>query len=113
MDFVEKKEEPKADETVLIWWAERRGCEALQSIALRLAQLKASSTNIERTFSTLKFIQGSHKPRSITKKLVELVRVKLHNCNKTEEKEVINECHSREVETSWNTPREELLDPVA
>lgn len=53
--------EPAKDgETAVQWWNSRAGVCNPREIALTFARLK-SSANIERTFSALKYIQGSHR----------------------------------------------------
>lgn len=89
------------------WWTERRDSGALRSIALRLANLKASSANIERTFSTLKYIQGSNRLNLSLELFIDIGRVKLSLNNENSPKEI----NQPETSTSY-TPncRPELLN---
>lgn len=60
------------------WWTNRLGSGLLAKVAIRLANLKASSTNIERTFSTLKGIQGGSRSNLSISSLIDICRVKIN-----------------------------------
>lgn len=59
------------------WWSERNKCGILSTVGLRLAHLKASSANIERTFSSLKYIQNDYRLNMLESTLLHTARVKL------------------------------------
>lgn len=59
------------------WWNERNKCGVLATVGSRLAHLKASSANIERTFSSLKFIQNDYRLNMSESTLLHTARIKL------------------------------------
>jgi len=59
------------------WWRKKRDCGALKFIAIKLANLRSSSANIERTFSTLRYIQGHNRLRLSLKTFADIARVKI------------------------------------
>lgn len=59
------------------WWRTQSDSGALRAIAIKLTSLKSSSANIERTFSTLKYIQGSNRLRLSLKTLIDIARIKV------------------------------------
>lgn len=65
------------------WWSGKSFCGILSRVGLRLARLKASSANIERTFSSVKFIQGDHRLRLSGSSLLHLARLKISLKNET------------------------------
>lgn len=46
-------------QTAIDWWSARRESGKIATIALKLTHLRSSSANIERVFSTMKYIQGT------------------------------------------------------
>lgn len=59
------------------WWKDRNGGGLLSTVGSRLANLKSSSTNLERTFSSVKYIQGGYRLSFSAKNLLHLVRMKI------------------------------------
>lgn len=64
-------------QTASSWWCNKRDSGGLRPVALRLAKLKASSANIERCFSSLKYIQGTNRLNLLLKTFCDLGRVKI------------------------------------
>lgn len=58
------------------WWS-KKPSSILMQVAIRLAHLKASSSNIERTFSMLKQIQGGSRMNLSLSSLVDIGRLKI------------------------------------
>lgn len=87
-DFIVKKEIFRAspEESAASWWVKRRDGGFLRTIATRVAHLKASSANIERTFSTLKYIQGPNRLRLALDRLVDIGRIKIKASNESTER---------------------------
>lgn len=79
------KDQPE-EQTALQWWLGIRASTSLKPIAIRLARLRSSSANIERTFSTIKWIQGSRRTNLSADTLVHLTRIKIFegDCNLTD-----------------------------
>lgn len=69
------------------WWNTRMIGVMLGRVAIRLANLKASSANIERTFSTVKYIQSGGRLNFDTSTLVDIARLKI-SFQQEEEEEV-------------------------
>lgn len=69
--------EARKDETAAEWWSKRNDSGRLQQVALRLAYLKSSSANIERTFSALKYIQGSWRMNFCVDKMRDIARIRI------------------------------------
>lgn len=113
-NFILRKGDFSAEnnESALSWWLERKELSALRVLALRIARLKASSANIERTFSTLKYIQGPQRPRFYTAKLVEVGRVKLSNTNRVDDSVTVD-CDSEGFVLDGLEEKVELLDQKA
>lgn len=65
-----------AENNPVKWWS-KRPSSILMQVAIRLAHLKASSTNIERTFSTFKQIQGGSRINLSLSSLVDIGRLKI------------------------------------
>lgn len=66
-----------SNEIPISWWSERASTSPLSCIGLRIANLKASSANIERTFSTLKYIQGDYRLNLGRETLLHSARIKI------------------------------------
>lgn len=64
------------DNNPVKWWS-KRPLSILMQVAIRLAHLKASSTNIERTFSSMKHIQGGSRMNLSLSSLVDIGRLKV------------------------------------
>ena len=97
---------PRDQETAWGYWSGKHPASPLRSVAMRFACLKSSSANIERAFSTLKFIQGPVKANYSVSTMRNIARIQI-NINSdilvdTEE----NECHSESDE-------EELLETTS
>lgn len=69
---------PSNDGNPAKWWVDRLGNGLLARIAIRLSNLRASSTNIERTFSTLRGIQGQSRFNLSISSLIDICRVKIN-----------------------------------
>lgn len=67
-------------EKASIWWKNQPNFGILRNIPLRFANLKSSTANTERLFSTLKYIQGSHKTNLHISTLENIARCKLAFC---------------------------------
>lgn len=61
---------------VLSWWSTLHDCGSLGEVACRIAALRSSSSNIERTFSTLKLIQGYSRMNFALKTLKNLAKIR-------------------------------------
>lgn len=68
---------PEEDQSSEEWWDRIAGCLTMKRIALRVVRLKASSANIERTFSAMKYIQGSHRHAFSLKTFTEMARIRV------------------------------------
>lgn len=68
---------PSQDETASEWWSKISQSIILKPIAERLANLKSSSANIERTFSACRLTQGALRTRLSLENLQHLVRSKI------------------------------------
>lgn len=66
------------------WWRGRMLGGVLGPVGFRLAHLKSSSANIERTFSTVKYIQSGGKLNFLSSSLVDIARLKISFNNKRE-----------------------------
>jgi hypothetical protein len=66
-----------ANQGALEWWRRRSDSGRLQQVALRIARLRSSSANIERTFSALKYVQGSWRMNLSLETLRDLARLRL------------------------------------
>lgn len=68
----------KVEETnALDYWNNKSDCGPSQQVAIQIALLKPSSANIERVFSTLKYIQSSWLYNLSNESLTMLARVKI------------------------------------
>lgn len=67
------------EQTAESWWNDMSVCSSLRQVAIRIARLRSSTANIERTFSTLKYIQGSRRTNFSIESLVHLARVKIYD----------------------------------
>ena len=59
------------------WWLDRISTGVFSQLALRIAHLKASSANIERMFSSIKYIQGDSRLNMSSTTLVHTARVRI------------------------------------
>lgn len=64
-----------------VWWPSRMSSGLLAQVGLRLAHLKASSANIERAFSSVKYIQGDCRLNLATHTLLHVSRLKIRSKN--------------------------------
>lgn len=96
------REQPE-DQQALDWWAEISSCSTLKILAARIARLRSSSANIERTFSTLRLIQGTRRANLSIETLVHLTRIKIFDNDEL--------CHdySNEGDTSMTTGYDQQL----
>lgn len=70
--------EPVDDsENIIDWWLRRADSEAFAEVALKFAYLRASSANIERTFSTMRYIQGLWRLNMDNETLMHLARCRI------------------------------------
>lgn len=65
------------------WWDAIAGCPTIKRIALRVVRLKASSANIERTFSAMKYIQGPNRHNFSLKTLKDMARIRTSDTTET------------------------------
>lgn len=63
------------------WWQARLSSGPLAQVGLRLAHLKASSANIERAFSSVKYIQGDYRLNLSNSTLLHVSRLKISTKN--------------------------------
>lgn len=91
------------------WWSKFGKGGYLKSIAIRLASLKASSGNIERTFSSIRQIQGLNRLSFNLETLIALTQLRVY---KSEAK---SHGDLREINEEYqpNDHRPELLGPKA
>lgn len=61
----------------LEWWTHRMIGVMIGQMGLRFAHLKASSANIERTFSTVKYIQSGSRLNFLPSTVIDLARLKI------------------------------------
>jgi len=69
---------PRDNDTAWGYWSRKHPASPLRSVAMRLACLKSSSANIERAFSTLKFIQGPVKTNYSVSTMRDIARIKIN-----------------------------------
>lgn len=65
------------NKTALQYWKQRSYSGPLASIAIRLSSLKATSANIERAFSSLRYIQGQRRSAISKTTFMHMGRIKL------------------------------------
>lgn len=65
------------DKDQVKWWSDRVSSGILSKVGIRLAHLKASSANIERTFSIVKNIQGNCRTRLLPSTLLDIAQLKI------------------------------------
>lgn len=106
-DYVLRKVTVEMKKSASIWWS-RRKVGALRIIALKLSHLKASSANIERTFSSLKYIQGPYRLNLSLPRLIDIGRIRIGLQNNTSVT-VESESANAEVEETKHSPKPELL----
>lgn len=61
------------------WWNEKEGCGLLARVGQRLAHLKASTANIEHTFSSIKSIQGDNRSCISRELIIHTARIKIYH----------------------------------
>lgn len=93
----------ETSENQIQWWSERTDCSLLSGVGLRIAYLKASSANIERTFSSLKFIQGDYRLSLSRETLLHTARVRISltdTCSNVREliEEIETNCTIQDIE---------------
>ena len=59
------------------WWSQISAGSTLRLVGYRIARLHASSANIERTFSTLKWVQGCRRTNLSIETLMHMTRIKI------------------------------------
>lgn len=67
----------RKNETAIDWWSSLRDRGVFEEVAIRIARLRSSSANIERTFSILKLIQGHSRTNFNIETLVNLAKVRV------------------------------------
>lgn len=67
----------KISETALDWWSSLRDRGSFEEVAIRIARLRSSSANIERTFSILKLVQGYSRTNFNIETLLNLAKVRV------------------------------------
>ena len=67
----------RANEKASSWWNDIHDSGHLKHCAIRLAHLKSSSANIERTFSTLRLIQSPSSTNLSMGRLIEIARIRI------------------------------------
>lgn len=82
----------------LQYWQERSSLGPLARISIRLANLKATSANIERMFSTMSYIKGKHRNRLLNSNFIHMGRIKLNSKEAPEEHEDYDKCVEEELE---------------
>lgn len=60
------------------WWSKRTAAGPLTQVALRFADLRASSANIERTFSVVRGIEGLNRAGFVLTTLRDIARLKIN-----------------------------------
>lgn len=70
------RDQPK-DMSASTWWSGVSTCPGLRQVAMRIARLRSSSANIERTFSKLKWFQGDRRGNLSIETLTHLGRIKI------------------------------------
>lgn len=92
------------------WWTDRVSSGILSRVGIRLAYLKASSANIERTFSTIKNIQGNCRMRLLPSTLLDIARLKISYIDEPDDDELESDFDResqqaalRELENEYNT----------
>lgn len=102
--------------SALVYWRSKAESGLFQQIAIRLALLKPSSTDIERAFSTLKYIQGSWRYNLSIENLTILARIKIGLLDKNYESDCIGddinilELHETSLDLEENIDAGQLED---
>lgn len=81
------------NEAPVKYWLDRLGHGALPLVGLRLAHLKASSANIERTFSTIRYIQGSNRLNFSIENLINIARIKISTAKDCSDEDLIDDLY--------------------
>lgn len=74
------KDQPQ-DQLAIEWWANINSSSTFKLLAIRIARLRSSSANIERTFSALRWIQGSRRANLSIDTLTHMTRIKIYENN--------------------------------
>jgi len=82
------------DQTALDWWRRIYGGSTLKSIALRFSKLNSSSGNIERTFSSLKWYQGTRRANLGILTLEHITRIRIHTDREEDTRERVSSSRS-------------------
>lgn len=90
------------------WW-QRQQDSALKPIASRLMDLKSSSADIERAFSTLNYIQGSNRLNFSHRTLINIAKIKVADFLDASE---MIEDHDTAVEENLSRPRTGVLQTL-
>lgn len=83
------------------YWREKTNLSPLARIAIRLANLRATSANIERTFSTLSYIQGKNRTQLRKQTFAHMGRIKLTLKDMPDDPDDFDE-HDLEDETDFS-----------
>lgn len=104
-EFFEQKYQfsrhPVTNEKAYSWWKKLDDSGDLKKCALRLANLKSSSANIERTFSTLRLIQNAKSANLSIERLNEIGRIRIDRDDGLDE--VIETLQSFEIDSYEET----------
>jgi len=101
---------PDQQKTAFNYWLEEEEDSPLKTVALRLASLRSSSANIERTFSKLKFIQSLPKTNLSIETMRDIARIRMNRRPSSSldsdlmDQESIPDQVSDIVDLSWNDP---------
>lgn len=95
------------DTDVLDWWSKLHDCAALGEVACRIAGLRSSSSNIERTFSTLKLIQGYSRMNFALETLVNFGKIRFG------QKESLREFLDLEPDCNYDSDASNCQQPVS
>lgn len=75
----------RTGESAAQWWRKHADSGRFQQVALRLANLRSSSANIERTFSALKYVQGFWRMRISIGTMRDMARLRMYHKNGLED----------------------------
>lgn len=96
-------------ENAVQWWTRQSNSGSLRRIAMRFAYLRASSANIERTFSTLKYIQGSNRLNLSLENMKNLASIKISNSGDYDSRDMDDWAQPEDDFNHDRTQRELLL----
>lgn len=104
-----------ASESAVDWWSQIYGRADMKLVGGRIARLRSSSANIERTFSNLKWFQGSRRGRLLISTLMHISRIRLYQAyDQDEDSEdeaqlsVVDDQQEPNLDSSFDTQEEAL-----